>query len=230
MNQHVLPGNPPLQIHLRRSARARRMSLRVSKLDCKVTLTVPSQVAVSEALGFAKEKEAWLRAHSDARPASVTVGLGSEIPLNGQMVRVVSGQGRRISEAEGAISVPGKPETAGRRLAGYLRERAREELAVASDRYAELLGRSYSKLTIRDTRARWGSCTAGAGLMYSWRLILAPPEILNYVAAHEVAHLQEMNHSQDFWKLVEDLYGPYQSQRRWLQENGSDLHRYRFGD
>ena len=206
------------------------MSLRVSKLDGKVTLTVPSVVAESEALDFAKEKEAWLRAHCETQPVRVSVGLGSAIPLRGQITRVVPGQGRRISVASDQIAVPGNPDTVGRRLAGYLKERAREELAVASDRYSDVLGRSYSKLSIRDTRSRWGSCTADAGLMYSWRLILAPPEVLDYVAAHEVAHLQEMNHSPDFWGLVEELYGPYRSQRRWLHENGADLHRYRFGD
>ena len=230
MNQHILPGNPPLQIHLRRSARARRMSLRVSKLDGKVTLTVPSVVAETEALDFAKEKEAWLRAHCDAQPEQISVRHWVEIPFRGQSYRIEPGQGRRILVADRAIAVPGNPDTAGRRLAGYLKTLAREELASASDRYAQMLGRNYSKLSIRDTRSRWGSCTAGAGLMYSWRLILAPPEVLDYVAAHEVAHLAEMNHSQAFWDLVTELYGPYQSQRRWLHENGTELHRYRFGD
>ena len=97
-----------------------------------------------------------------------------------------------------------------------------------SDRYSAALGIPYARLTLRDTRSRWGSCTADGGLMYSWRLILTPPEVLDYVAAHEVAHLRHMDHSRAFWDTVEQLYGPWKAQRRWLRDHGSGLHRYRF--
>ena len=123
------------------------------------------------------------------------------------------------------------PEPApARRLQRYLRELARDRLAAASDLYAARLGCGYTSLTLRDTRSRWGSCSSTGGLMYSWRLILAPPEILNYVAAHEVAHLQEMNHSRAFWAAVEKIHGDYRAQRRWLQSEGNALHRYRFDE
>jgi len=92
------------------------------------------------------------------------------------------------------------------------------------------LGRGYQRLSLRDTRSRWGSCTADAGLMYSWRLIMAPPDVLRYVAAHEVAHLQEMNHSPAFWALVQQLYGDYRTPRGWLRQHGAGLHSYRFVD
>lgn len=230
MNQHILPGNPPLQIHLRRSSRARRMSLRVSRLDGKVTLTVPSFVGDSEALAFVHEKEQWLRTHHKTGPEPVVVGIGSMLPLGGKDHRIVAGQGRRIVVSDGVIAVPGNPTTAGRRLAAHLKQVARGQLASASDGYAQKLGRGFTKLTLRDTRSRWGSCSSAGGLMYSWRLILAPAEVLSYVAAHEVAHLQEMNHSADFWAVVRELYGPYEDQRRWLHEHGADLHRFRFGD
>lgn len=230
MNQHILPGNPPLQIHLRRSGRARRMSLRVSRLDGKVTLTVPKFVGEDEALAFAREKESWLRAHHETSVDVVQVAIGSELPLMGQAHRIHAGTGRRIAVSDGVISVPGNPDTVGRRLGAHLKQLARSQLAHASDRYAQMLGHEYAKLTLRDTRSRWGSCTSNGGLMYSWRLILAPPEVLYYVAAHEVAHLQEMNHSQEFWNVVRNLYGDYSQERRWLHEHGSELHRYRFGD
>ena len=126
------------------------------------------------------------------------------------------------------VLVPGPEERVAARLLGFLKTHARSRLAEASDRYSARLGRGYARLTLRDTRSRWGSCTADGGLMYSWRLILAPPEVLEYVAAHEVAHLQEMNHSADFWALVTQLYGPYQAQRRWLHREGAALHRIRF--
>ncbi|MGR3469034.1 MAG: M48 family metallopeptidase, partial [Shimia sp.] len=118
--------------------------------------------------------------------------------------------------------------TVGRRLQAWLKVQARDRLAAASDHYAGLLGRPYTRLTLRDTRSRWGSCTADAGLMYSWRLILAPSEVLRYVAAHEVANLKEMNHSPAFWAIVAQLYPGHESPRRWLREHGAELHRYRF--
>jgi predicted metal-dependent hydrolase len=230
MNQHLLAGNPPLRIYLRRSAQAKRMSLRVSRLDGKVTLTVPKFVTDREALGFAKEKEDWLRTHCEKQPEVLFITHEMTLPIEGQSYRVTDGAGRRIRTVETNLIVPGKPETVGRRVQAYLRELARDRLASASDHYAVQLGRGYSRLTLRDTRSRWGSCTSDGALMYSWRLILAPPKILNYVAAHEVAHLEEMNHSKAFWDIVHDLYGPYQTARKWLHENGADLYRYRFDD
>ena len=103
-------------------------------------------------------------------------------------------------------------------------------LAEAADRHSAALGRPHAGIVLRDTRSRWGSCTSEGNLMFSWRLIMAPPRILQYVAAHEVAHLAEMNHSPDFWAVVERLFPDYGVCRRWLRENGDHLHRVRFDD
>lgn len=230
MNQHYLPGNPPLEINLRRSKQAKRMSLRVSRLDGRVTLTIPNTLPESHALDFAREKENWLRAQQGSHGEAEIVGIGSHLPVRGQVRVVEAGRGRRVLLKDDQIMVPGAPETAARRLVGHLKQLARADLAAASDRYARALGKSYSRLTIRDTRSRWGSCSSSGGLMYSWRLILAPPKVLSYVAAHEVAHLAEMNHSANFWQLVEHLYGDYAPQRSWLRDNGHELHRFRFED
>ena len=228
MTRHVLPGDPPVEVTLRRSARARRISLRVSGIDGRVTLTLPRGASEREALDFAREKAAWLRRHLDKRVADVAVGIGAELPFRGGLRVVVPGQGRAVRLGEGEIAVPGDPGRAGARLLGYLKESARARLAEASDRYAGALGRDYARLTLRDTRSRWGSCSAEGGLMYSWRLIMAPDDVLDYVAAHEVAHLAEMNHSVRFWRQVERLYGNYTPPRTWLRDNGAELHRYRF--
>ena len=128
------------------------------------------------------------------------------------------------------IAVPGALERVGARLLGHLKQIARARLAEACDDYAERLGKPYAKISIRDTRSRWGSCTSAGTLMFSWRLIMAPPEVLDYVAAHEVAHLAEMNHSRAFWAQVERIYGDHKAPRRWLRTQGNDLHRYRFTD
>ncbi|MBK0326231.1 M48 family metallopeptidase [Rhodobacteraceae bacterium F11138] len=226
MAEHLLPGAPPVTVTLRRSGRARRITLRISQLDGRVTLTLPTGVPESEAMEFARSKEGWIRGHLESRSQPTVVGLGAMIPIEGDRYRVVAAQGRRVQVGNGEIAVP--QDAPARRLAGWLRELARDRLVDASDRYSALLGRPYARITLRDTRSRWGSCTSQGALMYSWRLILAPPEILQYVAAHEVAHLAEMNHSAAFWSTVERLHGPYKTQRQWLRRNGNELHSFVF--
>lgn len=105
---------------------------------------------------------------------------------------------------------------------------ARDRLAEATDRHAASIGRQVRRITLRDTRSRWGSCTSEGNLMFSWRLILAPPEVLDYVAAHEVAHLVHMDHSRAFWAQVERLFPPHEPARAWLKREGTGLHRWRF--
>jgi predicted metal-dependent hydrolase len=228
MSDPVLPGNPPIPLLLRRSARARRISLRISQLDGRVTLTMPSRLAEGEALAFARSKEGWIRGHLEARGTDVAVRFGTDLPVGGRIRTVLPGKGRNIRLGESLIEVPGPADRVAARLAAWLRETARDRLATACDGYAAKLGRPYHRLTMRDTRSRWGSCTSDGGLMFSWRLIMTPPEVLDYVAAHEVAHLAQMNHSPAFWAEVERIHGPYKAHRGWLRTNGSDLHRYRF--
>ena len=226
MSAHYLPGSPPVPLVLRQSARARRISLRISQLDGRVTLTLPKRVSVREAMDFAKSKEAWIRKHLANRPEDCAVEIGAQVPIEGIECRITETTGRRVLLADGEIGVPGN--AVGRRLQSWLKELARDRLSAASDRYAAALGQSYARITLRDTRSRWGSCSSEGALMYSWRLIMAPPDVLDYVAAHEVAHLVEMNHSQAFWNVVEQLYGPYTTPRKWLRTEGNTLHRYRF--
>lgn len=229
MTRRFIPGDPPVEVILRRSARARRISLRVSSLDGRVTLTCPDRVSEAEAMSFAHEKAEWMRRHLARQPGEVTVGLGEEIPFRGQAVRLVPGRGRAVHIEDGAALVPGDPERAAVRMQAFLKEAARDRLSAACDRFAGALGHDYGRITLRDTRSRWGSCSSRGGLMFSWRLVMAPDEVLDYVAAHEVAHLREMNHSPRFWALVEQLYGDHRSARTWLRTNGAELHRYRFG-
>jgi predicted metal-dependent hydrolase len=226
----VLPGDPPVNVHLRRSARARRFSLRVSRLDGKVTLSLPVRAREAEAMAFLTEQEGWLRKTLARMPeaAGAVVGLGSELPVEGRLLRLVSGTGRGIKVEGDSLLVPGDPAQVGARVAAWLKVLARDRLARASTHYAGLVGKPYARLVLRDTRSRWGSCSHDGTLMYSWRLILAPPSVLDYVAAHEVAHLVEMNHSDAYWTVVEGIYPGWKRQRQWLHDRGQDLHRHRF--
>ncbi len=128
------------------------------------------------------------------------------------------------------IEVPESAAAPGAHVEGLLKAHARDRLADASERYARQVARPIKRISLRDTRSRWGSCSSAGALMYSWRLIMAPPDVLDYVAAHEVAHLCEMNHSSRFWELVEKLCPDYASHRVWLRREGASLHRYRFRD
>jgi predicted metal-dependent hydrolase len=226
----VLPGNPPIDITLRRSARARRFSLRVARVDGQVTLSLPARAREAEAMAFAASQEGWLRRALAALPVAAQVGIGSVLPVEGRMLTVVSGPGRVVRIDGPSLVVPGDAAQAGRRVLAFLKALARTRLVAASDRYAGLLGRRFTGVTLRDVRSRWGSCTAEGALMYSWRLVMAPPDVLDYVAAHEVAHLVELNHSPAFWAIVTRLRPDWKQQRNWLRAHGGGLQGYRFGD
>lgn len=230
MTQHFLPGNPPIPVVLRRSPRARRISLRVSRLDGRVSLTLPNGVPEREGLNFVREKEDWVRGQLAQRPDQVVVSFGQEILLEGRPLLLTPGKGRSVAVDGGHLLVPGAAERVAARTQAFLKQIARERLSAACDRYARRLDRDYTRLTLRDTRSRWGSCSSRGALMFSWRLVMAPAAVLEYVAAHEVAHLAEMNHSPAFWVQVENIHGPYQQQRKWLRQNGETLHRFRFAD
>ena len=226
METYLLSDETPVAVVLRRSARARRISLRVSQLDGRVTLTLPPGVPEAEALDFARSKLDWIAGHLQQRPETVQVAQGATLPVEGIARRIVVAPGRKVVLEADQIAVPA--DAVAKRLQSWLRELARDRLAAACDGYAAQLGRSYARLTLRDTRSRWGSCSSQGALMFSWRLVMAPPWVLNYVAAHEVAHLVHMNHSPAFWQQVARLYGDYDPARVWLREQGAALHRYDF--
>ena len=228
MTQIIQLGQPPIDVNIKRSSRARRLSLRISGVDGRVSLTVPRVSSLSEAQGFLSEKESWIRKHLDKQPEFVAVEPGAQVPVEGREREIVETATRVVKLHPHWIEVPRGADKSAVRLRGFLKTLARDRLADASQSYATKLGRSFGKLTLRDTRSRWGSCTSEGNLMYSWRLIMAPPEVLDYVAAHEVAHLSEMNHSAAFWAEVAHLMPEYDAHRKWLRLNGGALHRYKF--
>lgn len=227
MSVHTLQGNPPIAVTLRYSARAKRLSLRVSRLDGRVTLTMPKRAPEREGIAFLRQKEGWLRGHLDQLRPATPVAVGQTLLFGGTPLPIVIGRGKRARIAGGQIEVT-SPALAAPQIKGLMRHKARDALSFSSDKYAQQLGRTYTRLSIRDTRSRWGSCSTQGALMYSWRLIMAPPEVLDYVAAHEVAHLVEMNHQPAFWAVVAQLCPEYATHRQWLRDNGDQLHRVTF--
>ena len=226
MTDRLSIGDPPISILLRRRANARRLTLRMTREGA--VMTIPRGAAISEARQFAAKQEAWLRRTMSAIPDNVVVGPGAVIPFMGEPMEIVAGDGRGCRIIDFSIAVGGRPEAAGARVRAWLKEEARNRLLTACDSYAAQVGRSFGRVSLRDTKSRWGSCTTDGNLMFSWRLIMAPAEVLDYVAAHEVAHLREMNHSARFWAIVTDICPDWKSHRDWLRHNGAGLHRFRF--
>lgn len=221
-------------ITVRRSKRAGRISLRVSQLDGRATLTAPTAVTEAQIRGFLDDRRDWLRAARGRAPEAVRVEPGGVLPVLGidrLICAAVPGERRRGAElVQDRIVVPANTDRPGVVVMALIKALARDRLAEATARYAAELGRPAGRLTLRDTRSRWGSCSTAGDLMFSWRLALMPEPVLSYVAAHEVAHLAEMNHSARFWRQVENLMPEYEVRRRWLRENGARFHAFRFAD
>lgn len=228
MDRLLLPGEPELEVNLRRSARAKKLSLRVSRLDGRVTLTMPKRAREREAIAFAQEKADWIRGHLVARPEAVVPAIGGWVWFRGEKYSIVQGTGRAAKIIDGVVTVSNNDQKAPTRIASFLKFAARADLTDASEGFARDLGVSFGRISLRDTRSRWGSCSHEGNLMYSWRLVMAPPYVLRYVAAHEVAHLIEMNHSADFWAVVERIFPDHKEARKWLRDHGEELHRFRF--
>ena len=218
----VFIGNPPIEVRLKRNARAKRLTLRLSRTDGNATLTMPTRAPLREAEAFAHKQEGWLRAQLSKIPDTEPLIHGGRLPFQGRELEIATTAGRSVRVENDTIQVGGPH--AGARLKAFIKTEARNALVPAVEKYAARIDRPFNRITLRDTRSRWGSCTANGNLMFSWRLIMAPPVVLDYVAAHEVAHLAEMNHSQDFWDVVQFLMPDYENHRKWLRSHGAKLH------
>jgi predicted metal-dependent hydrolase len=222
-------------VEVRRHAGARRLTLRVSKTRRAVVVTVPAQCRLDEAGKFLRTHIDWVRDRLGRVPEPVPFVNGAEIPLRGRMHRLRftgSGRGRPVvdvtetSAVTPRLNVSGRAEHAPRRLRDWLGQQACADLDESVARHARHLGVRPRRIGLRDQTSRWGSCSASGLLSFSWRLVLAPPFVLDYVAAHEVAHLVEMNHGARFWKLVAACVPDLDAAKHWLRHEGTDLHRY----
>lgn len=220
-----------VEVTMRLNPRARRLIVKVHPSTGEITVVAPSKRALSHALDFARGESDWIAKKLARVPEPVTFELGSSIPFRGRTHRIVAGERGPgpvwLDETvEPLIRVSGRPEHAARRVGDFLKTAARHRLGERSAHYSAQIDAKPKRLVIRDTASRWGSCSAQGVLSYSWRLILAPDEVLDYVVAHEVSHLMEMNHGPRFWRLVRKLMPDYETTQDWLSRNGTHLHRY----
>jgi hypothetical protein len=219
----------PLRLSVNR--RARRVSIRIDAARGQAVASAPSERHLSDAVAFARTKADWIAERLAARPAGAGGFVpGGTVPLEGVEIRLEqtagAGAARLIDTPYGlAIRSGGEGDAYARRIENLLKRMARERLAHHTGVHAATLNLKAPRVGIGDPRSRWGSCTPGRGsIRYSWRLILAPPEVLDYVAAHEVAHLVQADHSPAFWAVVERLIGDHRPYRAWLRAHGASLH------
>ena len=212
---------------VRRSRRARRITLRVDQRRDVIALVLPWRGSEAEGLRFAASKAAWLLARLDELPPKVAFRDGARVSVQGaDYVIRHRPQGRGgVWRDNGEINVAGDVRHVGRRVVDWLKRLARVEIANKVRAAAARLGVAVKRITLRDTATRWGSCSADGALAFSWRLILAPVQVLDYVVAHEVAHLKEMNHGRKFWTVVGLLHPAPGRARAWLRTNGTALQR-----
>lgn len=217
-----------IQVHIRHSRRARRILLHVGVYDGKVEIVLPPGASAREGLGFAATQTGWVADQLSRIGDAVPFADGAVFPLLGQPVTIRRTDSRSALPVltEDELRVGGREDTVPGRVRRWLRTRAMEEIRPRADAMGDKLGRKPARISMRDTRSRWGSCSREGNLNFSWRLVMAPENVLDYVIAHEVAHLRELNHGERFWALVDTLCPDVGQARGWLRANGAELHRY----
>jgi predicted metal-dependent hydrolase len=217
----------PTQVLWRRSTRARKISLRIDARAGGVIITLPPCAAQSAGMTLLRDNAAWVAERLARLPDPVLLADGAIVPIDGLPYRIrhlPNGRGGAWLGA-GEVLVCGAPEFLARRVADFLRTEARRRLSALATAKAGAAGLTPRRIIVKDTRTRWGSCTADGTLMFCWRLVMAPLHVQDYVAAHEVAHLRHMDHGRSFWALVAQLTPNKRTAMHWLDAQGPGLMR-----
>jgi len=216
-------------VSIRVNPRARRLVLRIDAAAHQIELVLPKGVAVEHGLKFLAAQRGWIAARLLALPAPVPFVEGAIVPVFGVphlIRREADPAAPPVAIRGGEIRVRGDPAHLARRVRDHLVRLAREELTRRARLCAARIGRPLTRVGVRDTRSRWGSCSAKGSLSFSWRLVLMPEAVMDYVVAHEVAHLVEMNHGPRFWRLLATLVPDLAASRAWLNRNRTRLLSY----
>jgi predicted metal-dependent hydrolase len=216
-------------VKVRISARARRISLRIDEAERAVLMVLPVGMPLRRGLRFLAEQRGWIATRLAGLPQRVPFVEGAVVPVFGvphRIRRAIDPAGLSVAVACGEIRVRGDPADLPRRVRDHLIGAARAELTRRARNFAARIGHEVTRVGVRDPASRWGSCSSAGSLSFSWRLILAPTPVIDYVVAHEVAHLAEMNHGRHFWQLVESLAPGSTASRAWLKRHRSRLLSY----
>lgn len=227
----LMINGEPVVVTVKVNARSKSYRLTLPHRGGPV-LSVPPHGRWSEAEGFLKRQTAWLEARLKRVGTPVMFAEGSMVPLRGVGHRIVpTGKVRghvQVTEIDGepVLLVPGDPEHHARRLIDWFKAEAQKDLVPRCAVHARTLNVAVKSVSMRSQATRWGSCSSTGSLNFNWRLVLAPPFVLDYVAAHEVAHLREMNHSQAFWDRCAEALPDMARGRAWLKAHGRQLMAY----
>jgi hypothetical protein len=221
----VTEAAPPFEYTVRRSDRARRVRVRVDPRDGGVEVVLPRRAAAREAAAAVVELRGWIgRRQAEVAVARARVAArDGTVPYLGTDLLVRGEPGRTRVHRRGDVLLAPEGDAARAAIERWYRRQARTEIAPRMDAAATALGRSYTKLTIRDQRTRWGSCSSTGAMSFNWRLLMAPDAVLEYVVRHEACHLAVMDHSPRFWGLMGQLMPGYELPRRWLRDHGATL-------
>ena len=210
--------------------RAKRLTLRILPGGDGLKVTTPSHVDDEEIETFITRNKNWAAAKIARLPEKVKLVPDAIVPFKNRNHKIVSSGKLRglveIVECDDMplLRVPGSAEAVSRKLAAFFKREARKELDRCVQKHASAINVQPKQIRITDTTSRWGSCSSTRTLSFSWRIIMAPPEVLDYLVAHEVAHLVEMNHSSRFWKLTKQLCPDMEAHKSWLRTHGNKLH------
>ena len=211
-------------VRWRRSARARRVSLRIDPREGAVVVTLPPRAGRRAGMALLTAHAAWVMKRLSELAPPLAFAPGVEIPVGGVPHVIVHAEGSTGARIEGgAIRIGGDLSFLRRRVADALRVEARRRIAERAQHHAARLGVKPRAIRCKDTRSRWGSCATDGTLAFSWRLVMAPEWVLDYVVAHEVAHLRELNHSHRFWAHVDALAPQREAAEAWLRRHGPAL-------
>lgn len=226
--EYLQVGEEVLPLVIKRHRSAKRICLRYNPTSHAISLTLPRHTRVNDGLNFLTQKSEWLITTLLEMPSKKRIKPGVVIPLLGERVRVMRDDKQRGAYKlySDALVISGDSADFQQRMKDALRKIAKQEITARAEKMARKLGKRINRVTVRDTRSRWGSCSSTGNLSFSWRLVFAPSEVLEYVIAHEVAHLRFMNHSQKFWDMVEYLCPDYEVAKEWLKLHGKELYRF----
>lgn len=220
-------GDDRLSVTVRRSPLAKTLSVRVDPVR-GVVLVLPAKARLSDARMFLQAQRAWLAERVAKLPRSLPLLAGTMVPVQGceRLICHNPDARRGVWMDDRAIYVSGQGEHVGRRVQDFLKVEAKRHMLATAHDLAGRIDRKPARVTVKDTVSRWGSCSAQGHIALSWRLILAPTWVADYVVGHEVAHLVELNHSPAFWRIVAGLGVDHHGGRAWLKAHGAGLHRY----